>query len=83
LPVDHVLDLPELSAMIRHLGRRMLLVNEVVAPLLLFPLEVICKMKNRYILVNASRGMLSFNGAMESIGHRVDQQSSIDGNPRC
>jgi hypothetical protein len=24
--------------------------------------------------------MLSFNGAM--IGHRVDQQSSIDGNPQ-
>jgi hypothetical protein len=26
--------------------------------------------------------MLSFNGAMESIGHRVDQQSSINGNPQ-
>jgi hypothetical protein len=32
--------------------------------------------------VKASRGMLSFNGAMESSGHRVDQHSSIEGNPR-
>jgi hypothetical protein len=31
--------------MLHHLGRRMLLVDKVVAPLL-FPLEVICKMKN-------------------------------------